>query len=718
MKTLRVGMICVALTLLMGAPALAQTGHDLLQQALVMEQAEGDLQAAIQLYERIVQEFGGDGALAARALVQMGQCYEKLGSQEAERAYRRVVSDYGDQREFVEQARSRLLALTQPPPTTAASTIQLRLLMAGRINTHGGPYPDGRHLVRVNYDTGGLAVRDLVTGETQQITPGDYDEGEATSASVSPDGKLIKYLWYPVGKAADHFSGTMLRLVGTDGSGDRFLQFVGGNTIWSRDSRHIAANMHNPENTFTEIVWISVEDGSITPLETFQTPSRIGLHSSHSPDDRFLAVEYPVVEDSARFDIALVSTEGGGTLGLVVDHPADDWLIGWVPGTDAVLFKSDRSGSWDLWAVRVSEEGIPGIPFSVRRGIGEMDPMGFAADGSLFYSNYTQTIAKSVAPFDERSGRVFLESAEPIMGDHDILSFGWSPDGGHLALAYREEDSWIFDPPSTIRVRDMNSGAERVLTRDILPSPLEGLLWTPDGRSILTVGMDPEVAGGDQSKTPAGLFSIDVETGETTRLFEFPSDEDWTSIRVIPTPDGQGVIYNHRGRLVRRDLESGREEELYRHPDLSSGLSGTTGIPPGISMYWSPDGSELLFWMPDSTVTSPAHWGKRLMIMPSRGGEPYELLKVGGPGRGGDFNWSLDGRHILYLQREEGVTALMRVPREGGDPERLWETDVGILRFPLSPDHQNVGILALTMEAEIWVMENLVAVLREGGGGR
>ena len=68
----------------------------------------------------------------------------------------------------------------------------------------------------------------------------------------------------------------------------------------------------------------------------------------------------------------------------------------------------------------------------------------------------------------------------------------------------------------------------------------------------------------------------------------------------------------------------------------------------------------------------------------------------------------MDGRHIHFLQREEGVTALMRVPREGGDPERLWETDVGLLRFPLSPDHRTVGLLALTMEGEIWVVENFL----------
>jgi hypothetical protein len=355
------------------------------------------------------------------ALARMGQCYEKLGSQEAERAYQRVVSDYADQREFVEQARSRLLALTQSLPVSASSTIQARRVMAGRadsdsVDVLGGPYPDGRHFVRIDWNTGGLAVRNLSTGESRPITQGDYEEGTPWGASVSPDGRLIAYNWDAAEEGLDH----SLRLVGADGSGDRFFQFGSGKPFWSRDSRHIATNlMHeedSPEDPYTEIVWISVENGSTATLETFRTSTELTL--SHSPDDRFLAVEYPVVEDSARFDIALVSTQGGGTLRLLVDHPADDRLIGWVPGTDAVLFKSDRSGSgrWDLWAVRVSEEGMPGLAFLVRRGIGEMDPIGFAADGSLFYSNYTLFAAKSVAPFDERSGRVSLEAAEAILG--------------------------------------------------------------------------------------------------------------------------------------------------------------------------------------------------------------------------------------------------------------------------------------------------------------
>jgi len=718
MKTLRVGMVCIALTVLMGRPALAQTGHDLLQQALVMEQAEGNLQAAIQLYERIVQDFRGDGALAARALVQMGQCYEKLGSQEAERAYQRVVSDYADQREFVDQARSRLLALTRPPSASAASMIQVRRLMGGHypdsVEISGGPHPDGRQLVYVDWTEGSLAIRNLSTGDSRQITQGDWEEGVPSGAIVSPDGKLIAYGWYPNDAPQYDPSGTMLRLVGTDGSGDRFLQVVGGFApgSWSRDSRHIAAHMHNTGNLDTEIVWISVEDGSITPIETIQFPERFAPNVSHSPDDRFLAVDFPVEGDSARYDIALVSTTGGGTIPLV-DHPADDRLIGWVPGTDAVLFTSDRSGNRDLWAVRVSGPGVAGTPFPVRRSIGEVTSMGFTADGSWFFSIYTLQYVKSVAPVDEETGAIVLEESEPILGTHDNNQAAWSPDGEYLALAYREEGVGTAGEWSTIRVRNLDAGTERVLTREINPGTIAGPKWLPGGRSILTVGMDNEVARGDWATTPAGLFRIDVETGEVTRLFDFPPDADWWSkIGLIPTVDGKGVYYIHNRRLVHRDLESGTEEEFYRHPDL---VSGTLAV--------SPDGSELLFGIAESTVTdrSPQtllSQGGSLMVLPSAGGAPRELTKMEEPGRMRGSTWTSDGSHILFFWQGETGTALMRVHRGGGVPERVWETDLRLGSLAPSPDGLWVTYMTQTNEAEIWVMENLAAALRESGGGR
>ena len=125
-------------------PALAQNGHDLFQQALVQEQAEGNLRSAIVLYTRVVTEFPLDRPLVARALVQIGRAHETLGSTEAQRAYQRIVSDYPDQQEQVAVARSRLAALTRPATVVEASGVVVRQVWTGRALDVS---PDGRYLV-------------------------------------------------------------------------------------------------------------------------------------------------------------------------------------------------------------------------------------------------------------------------------------------------------------------------------------------------------------------------------------------------------------------------------------------------------------------------------------------------------------------------------------------------------------------------------------------
>src|ERR1700758_1651858 len=97
--------------------ARAQSGYDLFQQALVKERAEGQLEQAIALYQRVVREYATDRPLAAKALVQLGQAYEKLGRDEAGQAYQRVLRDYAEQRDQVTAARARLAALAQSANT-------------------------------------------------------------------------------------------------------------------------------------------------------------------------------------------------------------------------------------------------------------------------------------------------------------------------------------------------------------------------------------------------------------------------------------------------------------------------------------------------------------------------------------------------------------------------------------------------------------------------
>ena len=84
--------------LIVMAAAAAETPQELYQKALVKERSEGNLNEAIQLYRRAADSAGKDRALAAKALVQLGECYEKLGSTEARKQYDRVIRDYADQK--------------------------------------------------------------------------------------------------------------------------------------------------------------------------------------------------------------------------------------------------------------------------------------------------------------------------------------------------------------------------------------------------------------------------------------------------------------------------------------------------------------------------------------------------------------------------------------------------------------------------------------------
>ena len=90
----------------------ARAGQDLetqLEAAMHQEVVLGDLKGAVEQYRRILAQ-AGSRRLMARALLQMGQCLEKLGRRtDAQNAYTRIVKEYGDQAEAVDRARNWLV---------------------------------------------------------------------------------------------------------------------------------------------------------------------------------------------------------------------------------------------------------------------------------------------------------------------------------------------------------------------------------------------------------------------------------------------------------------------------------------------------------------------------------------------------------------------------------------------------------------------------------
>src|SRR5258706_6089251 len=186
----RLTMIATLATITGGALLLAQsprTGEVQFKAAQHKEQVEGDLKGAIADYKKIAQ--ASERSLGARALVAIGQCYEKLGNAEARGAYERVVREFADQVESVGLAHARLAALQSPAAAHAAA----RQIWTGPGvdgDGYGSPSPDGRYLTYTNWETGDLGLRDLTTSTNRLLTnsggweaSGDYAERSV----VSPD---------------------------------------------------------------------------------------------------------------------------------------------------------------------------------------------------------------------------------------------------------------------------------------------------------------------------------------------------------------------------------------------------------------------------------------------------------------------------------------------------------------------------------------------------
>jgi hypothetical protein len=88
-----------------------------LEGAIHREIVAGDLPGAIEIYKGIAADPASPHGLAARALLQLGQCQEKLGQRrEAHATYTRLLRDFADESDTAAQARTRLAGWTDALP--------------------------------------------------------------------------------------------------------------------------------------------------------------------------------------------------------------------------------------------------------------------------------------------------------------------------------------------------------------------------------------------------------------------------------------------------------------------------------------------------------------------------------------------------------------------------------------------------------------------------
>ena len=158
----------------------SQDPKQLLQKGLMKENAEGNLQEAISIYEEIVTDVNAENSIKAKAQLHIGICYEKLGKTEAIKAYELVVQNYQSYKEEVRLASSRLSELIVNDTKKDFEVINLfgkgSDVAKGTMLDNSSLSPDGTKMVGIDFSVGqNVAVYDLKTKKIQLITNYDWD---------------------------------------------------------------------------------------------------------------------------------------------------------------------------------------------------------------------------------------------------------------------------------------------------------------------------------------------------------------------------------------------------------------------------------------------------------------------------------------------------------------------------------------------------------------
>lgn len=106
---------CAALMLLLCVTPLPADSAEQFEAAHFREVVTGDLTGAIEEYRTIAAEPGIERRVAAKTLLEIGLCQEKLGRRsEAYATYTRVAGEFGDQADVVKKAQIKLALWSGP----------------------------------------------------------------------------------------------------------------------------------------------------------------------------------------------------------------------------------------------------------------------------------------------------------------------------------------------------------------------------------------------------------------------------------------------------------------------------------------------------------------------------------------------------------------------------------------------------------------------------
>jgi Tol biopolymer transport system component len=170
------------------------------------------------------------------------------------------------------------------------------------------------------------------------------------------------------------------------------------------------------------------------------------------------------------------------------------------------------------------------------------------------------------AKLDPETGNIIEQpKKDPLSYEGSNIYPDWSPDGRHLLYISRRGPS---KRQSILCLYSAESGRVREFNFKDKFVHFAYPRWCPDGRSILLLAEDLQ--------SGKGIYKIDTQSREATLLIPEKEKESsgglWSLWSPVMSHDGKLLFYIHENMsdkyypVVVRDLETRKEEELFRNP--------------------------------------------------------------------------------------------------------------------------------------------------------
>ena len=440
-----------------------------------------------------------------------------------------------------------------------------------------------------------------------------------------------------------------------------------------------------------------------------------------SPDGRTIAF---ISDRSGQYNLWVMNADGTNPRAVFTDLNTTAVEPAWMPdGKSIVVRRGGRGGGeggggsgGGIW--RYHKDGGTGIQLigtaAAGRGGGGGGGGGAPAwptisgDGRYLYYHVGVNVATGeplngayqLRRYEFRTGEILdITSGESNGAAAGRMSSGGavapevSPDGRWLAFARHIPDGTLsfknhkFGPRTALWVRDLKTGAERLLMDPIEPmvasgSKTLGILprykWASDGKSVL-ITQGGKIRRVDvatrQVTTIAYTAKVHRTISEMARK-EFRITDEPLQVKFFRWPtatrDGRTVAFQAVGRIFVKDGADGAPRRV----------TPASFQPLEYAPAWSPDGRSLAFVTWDDTGRG------HVWRVPAAGGAPQRLTREAGDYV--DPVWSPDGRSVI-VARGEGATA-----RQGTLTHNSYYELVRIAANPTAAGDTGVALRAIT----------------------